>query len=437
MSTEAGPPLSRPRFSRAQIDSTLARLEGLFGFGFALLSLPVLSASLDTLKPEWAWGVAIVTFGSIAVAFACSLVGRGIRISMALVALLFVLTLLLWPLAVRTPDAALGVQPWLWYIVIVAIGAAGISFPTRWAAVYTVAVPAMFAVLRILPAGGGVGWELAGLDAVYALVLGSFVVIVITTLRTAASQVDAAQTLAARRYADAAKRHATEQERTRVDTVIHDRVLSSLLAAARAATPADRTLAVQMAEQALVALHSADAESDGAADQPVVVLVERLRALSGTLDAEIAFEQEGDLGGVLPARVLEGMYAAAVQAVVNSIRHADPDERPAPAAPAGNVGPADTTAHLDIEDTVPLAPAGPRRVTRSIRMHGWGVAGLTVVIADTGAGFDVDAVPADRLGLRISIRERLSAVGGAAHVRSAPGAGTSVILEWPDEGVHA
>ncbi|WP_382307530.1 ATP-binding protein [Herbiconiux sp. UC225_62] len=391
-------PGPRPPLSRAQIDSTLARLEGLFGFVFALLSIPVLNESAATLRPEWAWAVSIALFGSIGVAFICSLAGRGVRISMGVVACVFVVTLVLWPLAVRSPTAALGTQPWLWYIVIVAIGAAGISFPTFWAAAYTIAVPAIFAVLRVLPAGGGAPWELALLDAVYALLLGSFVVMVITALRTTASQVDEAQSTAVRRYADAAKRHAAEQERTRVDTVIHDRVLSTLLAASRSRTADDRELAVQMARRALVALQSVDAESEGSADLPLSVLVDRSRSLAETLTGEIGFSVDGDLGGTVPARVLEGLYSATVQAIVNSIQHAGDG------------------------------------AARTISVHGRGTPGrpeVTVVVADTGTGFDVDAVPPDRLGVRISIRERVDAVGGTTDIRSIPGAGTTIAITWP------
>ncbi|MDO9397719.1 MAG: hypothetical protein Q7T71_14315, partial [Herbiconiux sp.] len=353
--TAAAPPAPAPgpgARNRAKIDTTLARMEGLFGLIFAVLSLPVLSASVGTLKPEWAWGVSIALFGSIAVACVCSLVDRGVRVSMAVLPLLFLITLLLWPLAVRSPTAALGTQPWLWYIVIVAITAAAISFPTAWAGVYAVGVPVVYAVLRVQPAGGGASLLEAGLDAFYSLVLGMFVVIVITTLRQAASRVDAVQSAAAATYAEAATRHAAEQERTRVDTVIHDRVLSTLLAAARSQTAEERGRAVQMAERALVALQSAEAESDGTARVELARLAARLRDLARTLAADIDFTVEGDIGGRVPARVLEGVYSAAVQAVVNSVQHAaGPDARPG---------------------------EGGDGIRRSIVLHGWGAGGFSV-----------------------------------------------------------
>lgn len=55
---------------------------------------------------------------------------------------------------------------------------------------------------------------------------------------------------------------------------------------------------------------------------------------------------------------------------------------------------------------------------------------VRVTVSDSGAGFDPDAVPANRHGLVLSVRERMARVGGRADVRSAPGVGTVVSLEW-------
>ena len=56
---------------------------------------------------------------------------------------------------------------------------------------------------------------------------------------------------------------------------------------------------------------------------------------------------------------------------------------------------------------------------------------LTVMITDQGAGFDMSAIPADRLGVRGSIIDRMEAVGGSAQIWSTPGGGTSVVLTLP------
>jgi signal transduction histidine kinase/phage shock protein PspC (stress-responsive transcriptional regulator) len=50
-------------------------------------------------------------------------------------------------------------------------------------------------------------------------------------------------------------------------------------------------------------------------------------------------------------------------------------------------------------------------------------------VRDRGKGFDPDAVPEDRLGLRHSVTGRMERHGGRATVRSSPGTGTEVRLE--------
>ncbi|MEV4440226.1 PspC domain-containing protein [Streptomyces sp. NPDC049577] len=59
------------------------------------------------------------------------------------------------------------------------------------------------------------------------------------------------------------------------------------------------------------------------------------------------------------------------------------------------------------------------------------VEGRTVFVSvrDRGPGFDVDAVPEDRMGVRESIIGRMQRNGGTARLRSAPDGGTEVELE--------
>ncbi|MBX3098399.1 MAG: hypothetical protein KF761_02365 [Salinibacterium sp.] len=56
---------------------------------------------------------------------------------------------------------------------------------------------------------------------------------------------------------------------------------------------------------------------------------------------------------------------------------------------------------------------------------------LTVIVSDQGAGFDVSAIPSDRLGVRFSVVNRIHAVGGTTKIWSAPGAGTSIVIRIP------
>ncbi|WP_375781936.1 PspC domain-containing protein [Streptomyces zingiberis] len=56
-----------------------------------------------------------------------------------------------------------------------------------------------------------------------------------------------------------------------------------------------------------------------------------------------------------------------------------------------------------------------------------------ISVRDRGPGFDLDAVPADRMGVRESIIGRMQRNGGTARLRSAPDGGTEVELEMERE----
>jgi len=54
--------------------------------------------------------------------------------------------------------------------------------------------------------------------------------------------------------------------------------------------------------------------------------------------------------------------------------------------------------------------------------------GYEVFVKDAGPGFDTEAVPQDRLGIRNSIVGRVRRAGGDAAVKSAPGEPTEVTI---------
>lgn len=58
---------------------------------------------------------------------------------------------------------------------------------------------------------------------------------------------------------------------------------------------------------------------------------------------------------------------------------------------------------------------------------------LTIAVMDAGVGFDVAAVPADRIGLRTSIRGRIERVGGTVRLWSTRNVGTTIVLSVPTE----
>ena len=254
-------------------------------------------------------------------------------------------------------------------------------------------------MLRLLPDGGSADPLLAVLDALYAVVLGVVVLAIVIMLRQAAEEVDTAQEAALERYDVAARQHATESERVKVDALVHDSVLTTLLSAAAAATPDQQSLAARMARDALLRLDEAGATGASALDRVgLPVLVRRLRAALTTFNTPFIVRVVNAGGVELPVDVVDALYTASVQAMVNSLQHADEPGR---------------------------------RARRELRVRGVRAGGCVIEVADDGVGFDRAAVPAERLGLRVSIEERMANAGGSADIASQPGHGTTVTVAWP------
>ena len=72
------------------------------------------------------------------------------------------------------------------------------------------------------------------------------------------------------------------------------------------------------------------------------------------------------------------------------------------------------------------APGAPVNLFLNINGHG-----VELFVRDSGPGFDFDAVPAERRGLRDAVLGRMSLAGGTATVESNPGDGTEIALRLP------
>ncbi len=385
----------RNPISRRQVEAVLSRSSAAFGIVFGLQTVPTLLAQVDETSCAWMLVVVPAIFGSLLVAMLFSILKRWVRGAHGLVSIVYLLALVTWPFAVVHPIAPTDNQ-WLYFLLTVATVTAAISFGIRLALVYLVVAPAIYAVVRVTPAGGGAPWERAVLDAVYAIILGGAALLIITMLRRAAAAVDVAQATALERYAHAVRQNATEAERVQVDAIVHDSVLTTLLSAARAYTPEAKALAASMAERAIGQLReAADASTDDASVMNMERMVDRIEASAAELPARFEVRREGTLSSVMPTAAAESIHSAAVQAMVNSAQHAGEG------------------AH------------------RWLSIGADDDGGVLIEVGDDGRGFDAAAVPPERLGVRVSILERVAGAGGRARIDSAPGRGTVVSIQWP------
>lgn len=229
--------------------------------------------------------------------------------------------------------------------------------------------------------------------------VGSFVFIVIlmaaaTGVIGAADRLDFASRQARSQAARTAASRTREREETRINAMVHDDIMSVLLTAARDNPPPSLSDQARVAINAIEQLETRDATSrEYTVAEVVRTLVEIVGHIAPATDVSISTEAEL----AIPAEAVTALNDALAEALRNSVRHAGADS-----------------------DDVPRAV----EIVANSR-------GLTVAVRDRGRGFNTRAVASRRLGIRLSIIERMALVaGGHADVHSRPGLGTDVILRW-------
>lgn len=385
-------PAVRNPLSLARVESAMARTGAGIGIVFFVQSLPAMLGQLNDSDPLWLYGSIIALVVSLLWTAIASVIRRLVRVSMTVFAVIFLIVLVTWPFHVVHPTA---VSPWIYYLITIATAMAAIGLSLPFAVGYLFLIPLVYALIRLMPAGGNVDPFRVALDSLYSFILGGAILIISVVLRVAAAGVDRAQAMALDSYAKAVRAHAMEAERVRVDAIVHDSVLTTLLYASRADTPEAQRLAVTMATNAIGHLRDAAlASPDDGTTVRVSEVAQRTRDAIEELEGgfEISSSRLGTRS--IPTAAAEAAESAAVQAAVNSVNHAGSG------------------------------------VTRKVRMTAW-QGGIQIIVSDDGRGFDPRQVPAERLGVRGSIIERMANVGGRAEVQSAPGVGTTVTIRWP------
>lgn len=298
----------------------------------------------------------------------------------------------LWPLAWTSSEPASG-SPWLWMCLGAASLWTALIFGTKWGFSYALATGAVYAGVRLTPSGQGVSLVAAMQDLLVLVINPSAVIIGITLLTDAIRRLEATVDASRRQQTRATVEEALAEERRRLDSIVHDEVMTTLVNAAMGGPERDP----QLVEQARHAIQQLELAGETAGDRvPVTVeqlgwlVTDQVTSLVPHARAEI---DVGNLMLQVPTVVASAIGQAAREVAKNIARHAE----------AGRV-----TVRIDDALT----------------------AGVRVTITDDGVGFDPDGVPSDRFGLRLSVLERMSSVGGRAEVRSSPGGGTRVRLVW-------
>lgn len=373
-----------------------AALTGLALVGLAYRSIIDQAAVTD---PWWqlTFGavLAVSPIGLLVLSWAVPVVAlRVVGLSLAGV---YLVALALLPIAEQVAPLPGGQQPWMINLLAMVSLAAATALPAPAGWTYLVVESIGAGLVRFITDGSSNVFA-AVQDTLYnATTTAIFVAIVIATVRAAKRR----DTTAERIEREAIARAAAEAEylqRAQVAALLHDEVLSTLIAAARS-TPASKPLIRASAERALARIETLTTEDVDGATVTVAELVAAMRDAAGSISPEIVVHVSVTSGeSAVPLDVERALIGAAAEALRNSLRHAD-----------------DETAQRSVTITASAEE-------------------ITVLIADDGPGFDLSAVPDGRLGLRMSIVRRMTMLpGGAATVDSGAGLGTRVELRWRRE----
>lgn len=299
-----------------------------------------------------------------------------------------------WYWAWMSDTVAVG-APWLWMCIGVAAVCAAMATSIPVGFGYTMVAALTFGAVRLTASGGDVEGLAVMQDVLTLLVLPTALLLLIQYFANAVDELDATTARSQQVEADRAIDKALSQRRTELDGIIHDQVMTSLVAAVQTDQP--RGEVADLARAALTSLGAAAAATDVGQPLSGQQLTRLIEDMVEAACPQAVVSLEGDSDNIqVSAWVASTFGQAAREAALNVTRHAE----------AENV----TITVIARED------GDDQQVSIEIR--------------DDGRGFDPTDVPETRFGIRVSLIERMAGIGGTVSIESKSGSGTLVTLDW-------
>jgi len=384
---------SQEGYAVGRVNTLLARIFAAGGLAVGLQMLLNAWSQRDMLIPIWFWpGFLMVAAGQVGLLYAAFFSGKNVfwqRWYARSIEAVIVTWFLAVPPGTHLPE---GLYPWAWWGVGLAGVAAFAGLPPMRALIFLVALNLFWFIARFFPEYGGVGLWLNIQDTLLTFLFSGLSSALVLVTRYEASRVDLASARKIAAAADQARVETEIREKSRLGALVHDKVLTALLLAAKATTPEEKAAASDLAIKAITKLNEPARATDGALISGRSFF-EALTKIALGQDALIRVSKSENESIELPDNVGGALTEAVLQAIINSQQHA--------------------------------GSWAVRELHLKSNSHG-----IKIVIKDNGRGFRMSRVPKNRFGIRVSIIERVQAAGGRAFIDSRPGAGTNIIIEW-------
>lgn len=372
------------------------------GIGAVVFGLLMLSGDSGIMAArgqlaEWYWWAALTVgvllpVSYVVTAFVAPL--RLLHVVAVTCAATFPVIQLLWIPAMHEPSLAAEGTPWLQGVNALPSTLAGVVFSSRAVWVFPASQLLLVPLVQLTVSDTTVAD--AVLDGFGAIIFCSILTGMAQAIVFSGDRLDSAVARARKSASERAVAQTQEREQTRINAIVHDDVMSVLLAASRVGATDDVREQAHQAQQSIARITATTPATDRAytADEAIAAL----RALTSqgppSATAKADFTAQPTPCEPIPGDVMAALTEAAGEALRNCARHAGPD--------------AQCTVDLSI---------GPH--------------GVVLTVTDNGAGFDPDDIDPRRLGIAVSIAERMKSLpGGSSSITSRPQHGTTVRLEW-------
>ncbi|WP_062070741.1 sensor histidine kinase [Demequina sediminicola] len=381
--------------ARERVQRMLYFASGIGALVFGYLLVPGssgIASSYDQIAP-WYWWFAMAVAVAVPASFILIAFLLPLRVLHAIALFCvggFLVAELLWVPAMHDLTLDENGTPWLHGINALPSTLAGVVIRSR--AAWVVPVSQLFLVPIGQLSASNIDVTDAVLNGCGAIIFCSILTAMASAVVGAGGQLDRttaeAKSLAA---ADATAR-AREREHARINAIVHDDVMSVLLTAGRSGVTDEVRTQARNAQQSIRTM----ADTDGPTTRTYTPEQFQAAIRATTADAGMAVDVTlpATSGRDVPGAVVEAVSEAVAEALRNCGRHAGEGAR--------------VTVESSVTDS-----------------------GVVVEVMDDGQGFDPKATDPGRLGIAVSIGERMQQLpGGSSRVESRPGAGTTVTLGW-------